>query len=325
MVLRDELRKRFFARVRALVDEELKKMAQERGHGATDVTRIFQQVKAADEAARQRMERLNQRAKTLREQIAQMHQAVTTEGPETVLGENAKWRALYQQITAWLEGGLGPDVLERMGDSASQYEERHRKRQERYTENRQKLAKALQSATNKKKVFVSYIEWLCGFITKQENFKDMVYCFVLEEELRRIRSDYEEAVQRVLNRYGIPTTYGPAISELAETEQTERFTDLKYIAIVITKTDSHKIVYPPERFAEQQMVASNQYLRDVQMYLRVFGGYVRFYNASVAGYSVQMDTTCYVAPRATLTPINVVEPFFDMLVAEGLVKDVRKT
>jgi len=324
MVLRDELRKRFFTRLRMLVDEELRKIAAERGEGATDVTRIFQQVKAADEEERQRIESLNKTAKSLKEQITKMRQAVTKEGPEVVLGEKAVWHPLYRRLTDWLENEPEADVLERMGEHAEGCLERHKKRRGVYQENRAKLSQALQSATNRRKVFASYIEWLCGFILKPENFKDLVFYSVIADELRRIRSDYEEAVQRVLERYNIPLSYGPAISELAEVGESERFKDLRYIAIVITKTDSHKIVYPPERFAEQQMVASNQYLRDIQMYLRVFGGYIRFYNASVAGYSIQIDTTNYVAPRATLTPINVVEPFFDMLVAEGLIKDVRE-
>jgi len=324
MVIRDELRKRFFRRLRTLVDEELKKMAAERGEGATDVTRIFQQVKEADEQKRQMLENLEKTAKSLEEQITNMRDAVVKEGPEVVLGENATYRSLYKMITNWLDNEPEADVLERMGEYAEGYVERHRRRQSLYQQNHAKLLQALQSAGDNKKFFVAYIKWFCGFILKRENFKDMVFYSVVADELRQIRSDYEEAVQRVLERYGIPPSYGPAISELAEVEESERFKDLRYVAIVITKTDTHKIVYPPERFAEQQMVTSSQCLRDIEMYLRVFDGYIRFYNASVAGYSVRMDTADYVAPRATLTPINVVEPFFDMLVAEGLIKDVRE-
>jgi len=324
MVIRDELRKRFFKRLRTLVDEELKKMAAERGEGATDVTRIFQQVKAADEEKLKKAENLKKTAKSLKEQITNMRQAVEKEGPEVVLGENAVWHPLYKKVTNWLENEPEADVLERIGEHAEGYLERHKKRQSIYQHNHAKLLQALPSAGNKNKLLASYIRKLCDFILEPENFKDIVFYSVVADELRQIRSDYEEAVQRVLERYSIPLSYGPAISELAEVEESERFKDLRYIAIVITKTDTHKIVYPPERFAEQQMVASNQYLRDIQMYLRVFNGYIRFYNASIAGYSFRIDTTDYVAPRATLTPINVVEPFFDMLVAEGLIKDVRE-
>ncbi|RKY15002.1 MAG: hypothetical protein DRP82_02790, partial [Planctomycetota bacterium] len=171
MVIRDELRKRFFKRLRTLVDEELKKMAAERGEGATDVTRIFQRVKAADEQKRQRMENLKKTAKSLKEQITNMLQAMEKEGPEVVLGENAVYHPLYKTITEWLENEPEADLLERMGEYAEGYLERHKKRQNVYRQNHARLLQALQSASNRNRLLASYIRSLCNFVLDPDNFQ----------------------------------------------------------------------------------------------------------------------------------------------------------
>ena len=42
-------------------------------------------------------------------------------------------------------------------------------------------------------------------------------------------------------------------------------------------------------------------------------GSIRYYNASATGYSLLRDTLYVPGPENTFTPINIVEPFFDML------------
>jgi hypothetical protein len=48
-------------------------------------------------------------------------------------------------------------------------------------------------------------------------------------------------------------------------------------------------------------------------YLHLLGGKVSFYNASTSGYSILRDTLYVPGPENTLTPINIIEPIFDML------------
>lgn len=148
-----------------------------------------------------------------------------------------------------------------------------------------------------------------------------------EEVVRRLneqmqRAEVERAVKEVFEEYGIPLDFDFHITTSKsgeETLDTERFANLKYISLAITKSDMNRIVYPPENFAHQKLPLSDMHLKKIQEYLKLFGGYVRYYNASVAGYSIMMDTTGYLGPECTLTPINVLEPVFDMLESEGII------
>ena len=45
----------------------------------------------------------------------------------------------------------------------------------------------------------------------------------------------------------------------------------------------------------------------------ILDGYLQFYNGSVSGYSMQKDGLFSIGQGSTLTPINVAEPFLDML------------
>jgi len=143
----------------------------------------------------------------------------------------------------------------------------------------------------------------------------------LNEQMRR--AEVERARKEVFEEYNIPPEFdfyvGTSTGGAEESPDTERFANLRYISIAITKSDTNRIVYPPENFARQKLPLSNMHLEKIQEYLKLFGGYVRYYNSSVAGYSIMMDTTGYLGPECTLTPINVLEPVFDMLEAEGII------
>ncbi|HTL51792.1 MAG TPA: hypothetical protein VL860_04360 [Planctomycetota bacterium] len=93
---------------------------------------------------------------------------------------------------------------------------------------------------------------------------------------------------------------------------------LKYISLMVTKSDMFPIVYPPERYVGSKLDACSNYLHTTEDYLKLLGGRVAYYNTSVTGYSILRDTMFYPSKRNTLTPINVVEPIFDML---GIDKD----
>ena len=100
---------------------------------------------------------------------------------------------------------------------------------------------------------------------------------------------------------------------LQEPRIASRMKNLKYLSIVITKSDMNPVIHPPERYPESKMQKSYLHVKDIDNYLRLLGGQIRYYNASVTGYSFMRDTRHYPGKVNTLTPINVIEPIFDML------------
>ncbi len=100
---------------------------------------------------------------------------------------------------------------------------------------------------------------------------------------------------------------------LQESRMASRMKNLKYLSVVVTKSDMNPVIHPPERYPESKMQKSSLHVRDIDNYLRLLGGQIRYYNASVTGYSFMRDTRHYPGKVNTLTPINVIEPIFDML------------
>ncbi|MGH7145754.1 MAG: hypothetical protein ACREJ2_16715, partial [Planctomycetota bacterium] len=94
--------------------------------------------------------------------------------------------------------------------------------------------------------------------------------------------------------------------------------NLKHISLVITKSDMFPIIYPPAMYVDSKLMNCKNYLRITEDYLKLLGGKLAYYNTSVTGYSFLRDTMFYPSKCNTLTPINVVEPIFDML---GITKD----
>jgi hypothetical protein len=72
-------------------------------------------------------------------------------------------------------------------------------------------------------------------------------------------------------------------------------------------------VYPPEMYPEKKLAKSQRHLKAVENYLKLCDGEVRYYNTSATGYSVLKDTLFYPGKENTHSPINIVEPVFDML------------
>ena len=91
------------------------------------------------------------------------------------------------------------------------------------------------------------------------------------------------------------------------------FDKLRYIAITFTKTDRDYAIYPASNFPNLVDLNLAEKLKMLSTYLSILDGYLRFYNGSVSGYSVQKDGNYSIGEGSTLTPINVAEPFLDML------------
>jgi hypothetical protein len=92
-----------------------------------------------------------------------------------------------------------------------------------------------------------------------------------------------------------------------------RFRNLRRIALVFTKTDMYPAVHPPENFPARNLPGCKIHLDVVENYLHLLNGMIRYYNASATGYSILRDTLYVPGPENTLTPINVIEPVFEML------------
>jgi len=88
---------------------------------------------------------------------------------------------------------------------------------------------------------------------------------------------------------------------------TECFKLLRGLSIVETKTDVGRPV-SPFRLAD-----CGPRLEDIRAALRLTGGDVRHYEASVTGYASLNGARWAPGPYATQTPINVLEPVFDVL------------
>jgi energy-coupling factor transporter ATP-binding protein EcfA2 len=124
----------------------------------------------------------------------------------------------------------------------------------------------------------------------------------------------DKAVREIFTELGIPSNFVIDLDETLECSRpVTRFDNLRNIAIVITKSDIHPIIYPPEKYPEKKLPRSKSHLRAVENYLKLCGGCVRYYNASATGYSILRDTLYYPSKENTHTPINVVEPIFEML------------
>jgi energy-coupling factor transporter ATP-binding protein EcfA2 len=124
----------------------------------------------------------------------------------------------------------------------------------------------------------------------------------------------EGAMRLVFEKKGLDPNLrlAPDMS-LADDRQVYKFHKLRDIAIVITKSDMYPIVYPPEDYPKFKLPGCKQSIDHIENYLKLIGGHINYYNASTVGYSVLKDTRYYPGAENTFTPINIIEPIFDML------------
>jgi hypothetical protein len=106
---------------------------------------------------------------------------------------------------------------------------------------------------------------------------------------------------------------GALQQNLDRQREVRRFKWLRRLSIAFTKTDMYPSTYPPENHPARNLPDSKIYLDTIVDYLHLLGGKIRFYNASTTGYSILRDTLYVPGQENTLTPINIVEPIFDML------------
>lgn len=192
----------------------------------------------------------------------------------------------------------------------------------------QRLTNILESDPNYKdpnNQLQAFKAFLRGFLTKftsDKHFLEQVY-----QKQNLGEEDLGEDDLRVFQRY-VCWQYGLDESELqsfdlsqaisrADDEGSRPFDKLKYLAITFTKTDKDFAIYPASNFPKVVNVDWANPLPRLGNYLTLCNGYLKYYNASVAGYSARKDAGFLLGRRGTLTPINIAEPILDMLTFQG--------
>ena len=115
-------------------------------------------------------------------------------------------------------------------------------------------------------------------------------------------------------RYGLRPDFKIEAEVASARERPVRhFRFLKHMSIVVTKSDRTPIIYPAENYPRLKLPHGWMHIRMLEDYLRLCGGEVRYYNASATGYTVMSGGIQLPGRPNSQTPINVVEPLFDIL------------
>src|SRR5579883_644985 len=106
---------------------------------------------------------------------------------------------------------------------------------------------------------------------------------------------------------GVPLEVARKIATAEVAPAPESFRSLRGLSIVETKSDVGKPVSP------FLLADCGARLEEIRAALRLSGGDVRCYESSVVGYAALRGARWAPGPYATQTPINVLEPVFDLL------------
>jgi hypothetical protein len=138
---------------------------------------------------------------------------------------------------------------------------------------------------------------------------------ILREQLEKNRPPQtRSSIWDIKKKYDLSETFKVEIDEQSFAERpVRRFKSLKHIGVVVTKSDKYPIIYPPENYPKKKIPGCELHLRDIQDYLKLCGGAVRYYNASATGYTILAGGSHIPGRPNTHTPINILEPLFDML------------
>ncbi|MCX7703053.1 MAG: hypothetical protein N2234_02985 [Planctomycetota bacterium] len=307
-VLEEVLLSRFKKRLSELV---LQRLHSSKGSSATQRLKLNEVMEILEHVEREqkKVELATAERQRLKEQyqerLKEVLQAMQEKGGEKVITEK-KWKEFLGELDSLL------------------FEEAFPQQRKEWRDILNEKLKTLKSPQEQLSLLALYLFKVADYCMKHI---DELIDKQPEEVVRRLneqmrRAEVERAKREVFEEFQIPEEFEFYISGVEggeEPHDVERFANLKFISIVITKSDTNRIIYPPENFAAQKMPLSARHLDKIQQYLKLFNGHVRYYNASVTGYSIMMDTTSYIGPECTLTPINVLEPVFDMLQAEGII------
>lgn len=122
------------------------------------------------------------------------------------------------------------------------------------------------------------------------------------------------ALQEALADFEVSQDFERGFQALHREEgQAPALPHLRHVAVAVTKSDMYPVVSPAERYPDRKMPKCKAGIRALDGHLRLCGGGLRFYNTSATGFSILKDTVYYPGKENILTPINVAEPIFDMI------------
>ncbi|MDW8373527.1 MAG: hypothetical protein RMM29_07775 [Planctomycetota bacterium] len=289
-VIKDELEGRAAHALAQLVDRRLQAELQARQSEATSLQAVLEreeqnaQQRAAYEAARQRF------AQDLR---ALANALAST--PHTHEGV-AQLAAQHQQRLDELELLMRRAAPEFMQRAEEQF------------------AKHGRTATN----YLLYFQGMLQALRDDAVFTRALRARIELEDSRSRQTD--QVIARVLADLGIPEPeplHEAFITRWNGRATSRRMERLRYLSLVITKSDRHPIVYPPSDYPKFKLPTSSTHLSTLATYLALLGGFLRCYNATAIGYAVQRGHQYCPGPGNSFTPVNIVEPLFDMLLSEA--------
>ncbi len=131
------------------------------------------------------------------------------------------------------------------------------------------------------------------------------------------RQERKDLIARVSASLGIKEPIHEAfLDQASRSDVSDRMRFLRYVSLVVTKSDRHPSVYPPEDYPKFKLPTCHVHIKTLESYTQLLDGFVNCYNTTAIGYSVQRGDQYAPGPGNSFTPVNIIEPLFDMLLHE---------
>jgi hypothetical protein len=252
---------------------------------AGDVRRLIQLIRE-DEQRRQRLEtQFADERRALADRLAEIDRKLEAGRHEILVGEDGKWLNGMEQALAKLEPDLVRSAKEKLLPEGAEV-----------------------SASQLKERILLYSRGLIRVCTDRLDR-------IVRGKLEPARPAQDRsATLEIKKRYDLSDSFKIEVDESSFQErEVTHFKNLKFLSMVITKSDKYPIIHPPDQYAKRKLPGCEIHLRDIQDYLKLCGGQARYYNASATGYTLLSGGAHLPGPAHTHTPINILEPLFDLL------------
>lgn len=291
LVLEEEIEKRALNRLSSMISSKLEKYTKDVGSKMEqdDLRKAIVQMKKTHEAKERKKQELTSIKEKLVQRLKEFSERFEKEGLEMLIEEEEgefirKLEKIFANLSPEAAAAVQKRVKERQDDP---------------------------------KVLKSYYSGMIKQCLKNAGAIAQFQYDLRHKDAMSIapaREYVERAMKEIYLECGIPESFRLELGEeLTSDREVRQFQSLQYLAIAVTKSDMYPIIYPPEKYPEKKLPRSRQHIAKIENYLKLCGGEVRYYNTSATGYSVLKDTLFYPGKENTHTPINIVEPIFDML------------
>jgi len=251
-----------------------------------DMRDLLVAIRRDDERRKRFEDELAKEKKVSGDRLAEIQKKLEAGRDETITsGEDGKWLEALKTVLTQIDPDLVKTATEKVLPPGSQF-----------------------SGAELKKRLILYYRGLIRVCTDRLDP-------ILRKRMEGARPPSDRsAILEIKKKYDLSDTFKIEIDESAFQERdVTHFQTLKYVSLVVTKSDKLPIIYPPERYAKSKLPGCDLHLRDIQDYLKLCGGQVRCYNASATGYTLLTGGSHMPGPVNTHTPINILEPLFEMM------------